>query len=115
MNPSQSPVSPITALDASALSLAIHSKQVSCREVMQAYLDRIADLNPRFNAIVNLQHSDLLLRQAAERDAQLARGESMGWMHGMPQAVKDLCNTAGIATTQGSPLLRHFVPAQDGL
>ena len=115
MNPSPSPVSPITALNASALSRAIHSKQVSCREVMQAYLARIADLNPRFNAIVNLQPSDLLLRQADERDAQLTRGESMGWMHGMPQAIKDLCNTAGIATTQGSPLLRNFVPAQDGL
>ena len=115
MNPSPSPVSPITALTASALSRAIHSKQVSCREVMQAYLARIADLNPRFNAIVTLQPSDLLLRQADERDAQLARGESMGWMHGMPQAIKDLCNVAGIATTQGSPLLRNFVPAQDGL
>ena len=78
MNPSPPSVSPITALDASALSRAIHSKQVSCREVMQAYLARIADLNPRFNAIVNLQPRDLLLRQADERDAQLARGESMG-------------------------------------
>ena len=115
MNPSPSPVLAITALNASDLSRAIHSKQVSCREVMQAYLARIADQNPHFNAIVSLQPSDLLLRQADERDAQLARGESMGWMHGMPQAIKDLCNTAGIATTQGSPLLRNFVPPQDGL
>ena len=115
MNPPPSPVLAITALNASDLSRAIHSKQVSCREVMQAYLARIADQNPHFNAIVSLQPSDLLLRQADERDAQLARGESMGWMHGMPQAIKDLCNTAGIATTQGSPLLRNFVPPQDGL
>ena len=115
MNPSPSPVLAITALNASDLSRAIHSKQVSCREVMQAYLARIADQNPHFNAIVSLQPSDLLLRQADERDAQLARGESMGWMHGMPQAIKDLCNTAGIATTQGSPLLRNFIPPQDGL
>ena len=115
MNPSPPSVSPITALDANALSRAIHSKQVSCREVMQSYLARIADQNPHFNAIVSLQPSDLLLRQADERDAQLARRESMGWMHGMPQAIKDLCNTAGIATTQGSPLLRNFVPPQDGL
>ena len=115
MNPSPLPVLAITALNASDLSRAIHSKQVSCREVMQAYLARIADQNPHFNAIVSLQPSDLLLRQADERDAQLARGESMGWMHGMPQAIKDLCNTAGIATTQGSPLLRNFVPPQDGL
>ncbi len=115
MNPSHSPASSITALDACALSRAIHAKQLSCREVMQAYLARIAELNPRYNAIVSLQDGDQLLRQADERDAQLARGESLGWMHGMPQAIKDLCNTAGIATTLGSPLMRDFVPRQDGL
>ncbi len=115
MSTSHSPVSEITALDASALALAIHGKQLSCREVMQAYLGRIADVNPRYNAIVNLQDDDLLLRQADERDAQLARGESLGWMHGMPQAIKDMCNTAGIPTTMGSPLMRNFVPRDDGL
>lgn len=115
MNPSPSPACAITALDASALSRAIHARQLSCREVMQAYLTRIADLNPPYNAIVSLQDGDLLLRQADERDAQLARGESLGWMHGIPQAIKDLCNTAGIATTMGSPLMRDFVPREDGL
>ncbi len=82
---------------------------------MQAYLSRIEEVNPRHLAIVSLQDGDLLLRQADERDAQLARGESMGWMHGMPQAIKDLCNTAGIPTTLGSPLMRNFVPQDDGL
>jgi amidase len=57
----------------------------------------------------------VLLQQADERDAQLARGESMGWMHGMPQAIKDLSNAAGIATTLGSPLMREFIPPEDGL
>ena len=115
MTSSPSPASSITALDASALSRAIHGRQLSCREVMQAYLARIADLNPRYNAIVSLQDGDQLLRQAEGRDAQLARGESLGWMHGIPQAIKDLCNTAGIATTLGSPLMRNFVPQEDGL
>ncbi|MGH6627734.1 MAG: amidase [Burkholderiaceae bacterium] len=105
----------ITRLDADALSAAIHAKQVSCREVMQAYLSRIAEVNPQYNAIVNLQDGDELLRQADARDAQLARGESMGWMHGMPQAIKDLSHSAGIPTTMGSPLLRDFVPRDDGL
>jgi amidase len=115
MNSSRSSATRITDLDASALSLAIHERRVSCREVMSATLERIAQVNPRCNAIVSLQDGDLLMRQAAERDAQLARGLSMGWMHGMPQAIKDLSNTAGIATTQGSPLLRNFVPGADGL
>ena len=105
----------ITELTADALSRAIHARQVSCREVMQAYLARIDAVNPAFNAIVSLQDGDGLLRQADARDLQLARGESMGWMHGMPQAIKDLANTAGIPTTLGSPLMRHFVPKEDGL
>jgi len=105
----------ITELCANALSSAIHAGEVSCREVMQAYLARIADLNPRYNAIVSLQDGDHLLSQADQRDLQLARGESLGWMHGMPQAIKDIANTAGIATTLGSPLMRNFVPQHDGL
>ena len=105
----------ITDFDATALSAAIHARQVSCREVMQACLDRIAQVNPRVNAIVSLQDPQALLRQADERDAQLARGESMGWMHGMPQAIKDLANAAGLPTTLGSPLMRDFVAKDDGL
>ncbi len=109
------PMSQITDMSAHALSQAIHSKQFSCREVMQAYLQCVAKVNPQVNAIISLQDDDDLLRQADVRDAQLARGESMGWMHGMPQAIKDLSNTAGIPTVMGSPLMRNFVPAEDGL
>lgn len=100
---------------ASNLSRAIHLRQVSCQEVMQATLERIARLNPQSNAIVSLQNPELLMAQARERDAQLARGESMGWMHGMPQAVKDLSNVAGLRTTLGSPLMKDFVASEDGL
>lgn len=39
----------------------------------------------------------------------------MGWMHGMPQAIKDPSNAAGLPTTLGSPLMRDFVPAEDRL
>jgi len=105
----------ITDLDADALSRAIHAKDVSCRETMRATLDRIAAVNPRVNAIVSLQDEDDLLRQADARDAVLARGESCGWMHGMPQAIKDAAETQGIATTLGSPLLADHVPRQDAL
>ena len=109
------PASTITQLDAQALSRAIHAKQVSCCEVMQAYLAHINRVNPQVNAIVNLQEEHGLLSQADARDVQLARGESMGWMHGMPQAIKDLSNAASLPTTQGSLLLRDFVPSEDGL
>jgi len=104
-----------TTLDATDLAEALRRRAVSCREVMSAYLDRIDKLNARVNAIVSLQDRDVLLAQADERDAQLGRGERMGWMHGLPIAVKDLAATAGIRTTLGSPLLRHFVPIEDSI
>jgi amidase len=106
-------MSDITTLDARALSRALHARDVSCRETMHAYLDRIAALNPALNAIVSLEPEERLLAQADERDRQLARGESMGWMHGMPQAPKDLAQTRGIRTTWGSPIFRDFVPDED--
>jgi amidase len=105
----------ITALDADALSRAIHARDVSCREVMQATLARIRRLNPRWNAIVNLAPDDVLLREAETRDAELARGKSRGWLHGIPQAIKDAADAAGFPTTYGSPLLADFRPAQDAL
>ncbi len=109
----------ITDLPAHALSRAIHTRQVSCREVMQATLARIEAVNPVHNAIVSLRDGDVLLCEADARDAQLTRGATpagpIGWMHGMPQAIKDMAQTAGIRTTLGSPLLHDFVPTQDGL
>ena len=105
----------ITELSAADLSLRIHAKSVSCREVMQAYLAHIEAQNPAVNAIVSLCDAAELLAQADEKDKQLARGQSMGWMHGMPQAIKDLSEAAGIPHTMGSPLKQHFVPQHDNL
>ena len=102
-------------ISAQALSQAIHSKQVSCREVMQLTLQQVARHNPQSNAIVSLADPDDLLRQADERDAQLSRGQSMGWMHGMPQAVKDLAHVAGFRTSLGSPLTPTAPATEDGL
>ncbi|MDO8456065.1 MAG: amidase [Burkholderiaceae bacterium] len=108
-------LSVITSWTATELSTAIHQRRVSCSEVMRATLRQIDTLNPRFNAIVSRVNEADLLRQADERDAQLQRGESMGWLHGIPQAIKDIAPTAGIASTMGSPLLKNFIPKEDGL
>ena len=106
---------PITDLDADALSQAIHARQVSCREVMQAYLTRIHRLNPVYNAIVNLAPDASLLAQADVCDVELAAGHSRGWMHGMPQAIKDTGATIGFPTTLGSPLLKGAVAKKDSV
>ena len=107
--------SDIVAMDGTALSRAIHKKTLSCVEVMTAYLAHIERLNGSVNALVALQDTGQLLKQAQERDAQLARGESMGPLHGIPHAVKDLQPVKGIRTTQGSPIFKDFIPAEDSL
>jgi amidase len=82
---------------------------------MQATLAQVDRFNPGSNAIVSRVDTEVLLRQAQERDGQLARGESMGWMHGMPQAIKDLAHVQGMRTSLGSPLMQDFVAPEDGL
>ncbi|WP_331375240.1 amidase [Sinorhizobium chiapasense] len=101
--------------DATDLSEQISCRQITCEEVMRAYLDRIARLNPAVNAIVSLQPEDELLAQARNADMELSRGDRRGWMHGFPIAIKDLSATAGIRTTYGSPLHATNMPAEDGL
>jgi hypothetical protein len=76
-------------LDAWQLSQAIHQKQVSCREVMQAYLDHIEHMNPLVNAIISLRSRDVLMAEAQACDDPLASGRSMGWMHGFPHGRTD--------------------------
>jgi amidase len=105
----------ITALDAHALSRAIHARAVSCVEVMRAYLQRIQRINPHFNAIVSLAPEDSLLKLAAECDAELAHGASRGFLHGMPQAIKDAASAVGFPTTIGSPLLKNSIARVDSL
>ncbi len=94
---------------------AIKTRNLSSVEVMTAFLDHIAVFNPKVNAIVALQERQGLLAQARERDAQVARGEVTGPLHGLPHAVKDLQPVKGIRSTSGSPILKDFVPAQDSL
>jgi amidase len=105
----------ITSFGASHLSQLIHSKQLSCQELMLATLKRISQVNPRVNAIVNLRSEDELMHEAAEHDALLAQGNSKGWLHGIPQAIKDLAPASGLPNSMGSPLMKDFIPKEDGL
>lgn len=105
----------ITSLNATGLSQAIHAKAVSCREVMQAYLQRWEALNPSLNAIVNLRPADQLLAEAQQRDEELAAGHSRGWLHGIPHAIKDTSATEGLPTTYGCRLLTGNTARTDGI
>lgn len=105
----------IVGLDAVALSHAIHARKLSCVEVMGAYLDQIERHNPTVNALVALRHRSDLLGEAEALDAELAAGRSRGWMHGFPQAIKDLAAAKGFATTQGSPLFKDEIAQSDAI
>ena len=105
----------ITDLNASELSERLHARQLSCVEVMQACLERIGQLNPRFNALVNLAPSETLLAQARQCDAELASGRSRGWLHGIPQAIKDTGHALGFPSTLGSRVLADHRPLCDSI
>lgn len=105
----------ITDLSALALSRAIHDRRLSCVAVMAAYLDRIEALNPRLNAIVSLRPRAALLAEAALADDELAAGRSRGWLHGIPQAPKDLTATSDIPTTMGFRGLADHRPRADSV
>jgi amidase len=96
------------------LAAAIRRRDLSCREVVAWHLDRIATINPRINAIVSLR-PERALAEANRADRALAIGEEVGPLHGLPIAIKDLEDTAGIRTTYGSALFAEHVPAADSL
>ncbi|SEM73963.1 amidase [Sphingomonas gellani] len=104
-------------LDMSAVTMAaeLRKKGLSARELMTAHLARVDALNPRFTALVSrIDHADAL-RQADVADRDAAAGHFHGPLHGFPHAVKDTASTRGIASTQGSPLLKDHVPDADSL
>lgn len=105
----------ITRMGAVALAAAIRKKALSSREVMTAHLDQIDRLNPRFNAIVSRVDRAALMASAAMADEEAAAGRFRGVLHGFPHAVKDTAATRGIASTQGSPLLKDNIPKADSL
>ncbi len=102
----------LTRTSAVELAALIRARKVSPVEVLEAHLAAIARLNPRLNAIVTLaaKRAGTAARAA---EAAVLRGDPLGPLHGLPFAVKDVTETAGIRTTYGSPLLRDHVPAAD--
>lgn len=96
------------------LATRLARKDVSAREVMSAHLAQIERINPAVNAIVTLV-ADRAMAAAAAADETMAQRGPIGVLHGLPVAHKDLVDTAGIRTTQGSPFYRDTVPTRDGL
>ncbi|UKD59130.1 amidase [Amycolatopsis sp. FU40] len=104
----------ICYLPARELARRLRVRELSAREVLQAHLDRIEQVNPQINAIVTLT-AERALSEAAAADERLARGEEAGPLHGIPVAHKDTHDVAGVRTTYGSPIFADHVPGSDTL
>ncbi|WP_299075996.1 amidase [uncultured Ruegeria sp.] len=101
----------LTQTSATALLSEICASRLSASELMRATLDRIQAINGEVNAIVALRNEDDLMAEAKAMDAAPIKGA----LHGLPIAVKDLVNVAGVVSSQGSPVFRDFVPQKDDL
>jgi amidase len=99
---------------ATALAQAIRTKQVSSEEVVRACLGRIAEVNPRLNAVVQIP-AESAIRQAREADHALSLGEQKGPLHGVPFTLKDSIETRGIISTGGTEGRAHYVPGMDAV
>jgi aspartyl-tRNA(Asn)/glutamyl-tRNA(Gln) amidotransferase subunit A len=98
--------------DATELATLIRTRQISSREVVQAHLDRIAQVNPKVNAIVTLMADDAL-RTADLADKAVKAGVKLGPLHGVPFTIKDAIDTAGVLTQRGSKIFAGNIPAKD--
>ena len=98
--------------DATRMADAIARRQISSRDAVEACLARMAAVNPRLNAVtVDLSAA---ARAAADRaDAAVARGATLGPLHGVPVTVKENVDQAGCATTNGIVAFRDLVAAED--
>src|SRR5215813_1897302 len=101
----------LTRMDATRLAELIASRDISPVEVVQAHLDRIAEVNPKLNAIVTL--ADKALDTARKAEAAVKTGAKLGPLHGVPFTVKDSIDTEGVLTQRASPIFKGRVPDAD--
>lgn len=94
------------------IAAALRERRIGCREMLEAYLQRIEAHNPAINAIVATD-LDTARDRADAADAALARGEQWGPLHGVPFTLKDTFDVAGLPTVCGSPSLGAYRPQDD--
>ena len=99
-------------LTATELASKIRNKEVSPVEAVEAYLERIAQINPRLNAYITVL-ADEALTEARQSESDIASGRNKGPLHGVPVGVKDQIHTRGIRTSDASRVRSDFVPDVD--
>ena len=102
----------LTKLSLSEASELVRAKKISPVELTQECLKRIERLNPKLNAFITVT-AESAVAQAREAEAEVQKGRWKGPQHGIPIALKDLVDTAGVRTTAGSAVFKDRVPTQD--
>jgi aspartyl-tRNA(Asn)/glutamyl-tRNA(Gln) amidotransferase subunit A len=90
----------------------IRERKLSSVELTRTCLDRIEKINPALNAFITVT-ADLALEQARQADGETAAGKWRGPLHGIPIALKDLIDVAGVKTTAASNQLRDHIADDD--
>lgn len=90
----------------------LRTRQVSPVELTEAYLARIAAIDPKINAFITVT-ADRARADARAAEQAIARGEYRGPLHGIPYAPKDILATRGIRTTNGSKVTANWVPEHE--
>jgi Asp-tRNA(Asn)/Glu-tRNA(Gln) amidotransferase A subunit family amidase len=90
----------------------METRKLTSERLTQIYLGRIEKFDPKLRCVITVTR-DLALAQAKKADAEISAGKYRGPLHGIPYGVKDLLDTAGIATTYGAEPFRNRVPAAD--
>ncbi|MBI3709404.1 MAG: amidase family protein [Proteobacteria bacterium] len=99
-------------LDATALAGLIRCGKVSSRETVDSCLGRLAEVNPRLNAVV-LTLADEARAAASHADQALRRGRAIGPLHGVPVTIKVNCDQRGCPTDNGVVAYRDIVASED--
>jgi aspartyl-tRNA(Asn)/glutamyl-tRNA(Gln) amidotransferase subunit A len=107
-----SPSQSITWLTIEAVSGLVKAKKVSPVELTRACLARIDALNPSLNAFITVTAQSAML-EARQAESEIQRGDWRGPLHGVPIALKDLIDIAGVRTTGGSALFKDRIPKED--
>lgn len=102
-------------MNATDLVALMKRADISAREVMTSFLDRIEAINPAVNAICTLVPREEALAMADRADQQRQNDDALGALHGLPIACKDLAQTKGLLTTLGSLVFKDNVPDTDCL
>ena len=109
---SSKPLKELTEASAKALARAVREREVSSLEVIDAHLERIEAVNPKLNAVVQLDVAGAR-QQARKADAALGGGDALGPLHGVPFTVKDWIETEGLVCAAGFEERSNFVPKRD--